>query len=487
MQNGIGTHAAMHAQTEEIGRYTVLHPLASGGMASLYLGYLSGEVGFKRLVALKVIHDHLLAEPEFVKMFIDEARLASRISHPNVALTIELGRVGRSHFIAMEYIPGERLLDVLRCGPLSPALAARILADAAAGLHAAHELRDSEGRLLNVVHRDVSPQNILISYEGAVKVVDFGIARARGSIHSSTGGMKGKFSYMSPEQCISPDRVDRRADLFALGIVLYECSTHRRLFRAESEPAVVRLVCEGPITPPSQLVPDFPPALEAIVLRALERDPDRRYQTALELHTDLERFIVGTGEPLSSATVAALMHERFAKEMAEKKRTLSEVEARRRRTRRRRQHRQTMAIAAGALLTLAFGVAMVVALWGAPPSGEPRPASAPTTSKPALREITISAVARPPGAIITLGGERVSNPGLLRRTATVGHADLVITAPGFLTVRRRVPLDVSGAYDVALEPEPRTADGGAPAPSRKKKRGSSGNLTDEDVLSNPYR
>jgi serine/threonine-protein kinase len=276
-------------------RYQLLHRFASGGMADLYLARLSGEEGFERIMAVKVIHSHLTQQPEFVKMFIDEARLASRISHPNVALTLDLGRVGPTHFIAMEYVDGESITSVLRRTRPPIPYSMRIISDAAAGLHAAHELRGLDGNPLGVVHRDVSPANILIAYDGTVKVVDFGVARARGSLHTTSGGFKGKFGYMSPEQFAAPQDVDRRTDIFALGVVLYEMTTWARLFKAETEAATVERVLHGEIPPPTRRVPGYPPALERIVTRALSRTPGGRQATAQELHEELEQAIAAIG------------------------------------------------------------------------------------------------------------------------------------------------------------------------------------------------
>jgi len=190
------------AGERQFGRYQLIYRFAAGGMASIFLGRFPGPDGFEKLVAIKRIHPHLTSLPQFVAMFKDEARLAARISHPNVVQVLELGQCNGAHFIAMEYVEGESLSALLRRARVPYAVAARIIADALSGLHAAHELRNAKGELLHLVHRDLSPSNILISYEGVVKVVDFGVARARGNLSvTDVGTIKGKFSYMSPEQC----------------------------------------------------------------------------------------------------------------------------------------------------------------------------------------------------------------------------------------------------------------------------------------------
>jgi serine/threonine-protein kinase len=314
------------AAEREFGRYLLICRLASGGMANLYLARLAGPDGFEKLVAIKRIHEHLSHETDFITMFADEARLVARISHPNVVQVLELGFHKSSYFIAMEYVEGESLGALLgREGPPF-AVCARIVANAAAGLHAAHQLRGRDGKLLGVVHRDVSPDNILVSYDGAVKVVDFGVAKARGNLYvTSIGTLKGKFSYMAPEQ-LKLDNIDCRADIFALGIVLHEITTRQHLFRAGSEQATMANVEKAPIPLPSRLVPGYPPALEAIVMRALERDPLARYQTAEAMQADLERYIVGTGNPVLSGAIADLMRRAFADRIEAKLALLRQLE-----------------------------------------------------------------------------------------------------------------------------------------------------------------
>jgi serine/threonine-protein kinase len=332
-----GTRSAIRRRVDELtmlpeearsfGRYTLLCRLGSGGMANLYLARLAGPEGFEKLVAIKRIHEHLGAETEFIKMFLDEARLAARITHPSVAQVLELGFLEGSHFIAMEYVEGESLAALMKRVKPSLPTCARIIAAAASGLHAAHELRDHEGHLLNVVHRDVSPTNILISYEGSVKVVDFGVARARSNLHTTDAGTrKGRLTYMAPEQA-TLEAVDRRADIFALGVMLWEITARKRLFKANSEQETLARVISAAVTPPSQVAPGYPPELEPIVMRALERDPALRYQTAEELQAALEHYIVGTGSPVLPSTLARLMHETFAERIDRKRALLRDAGA----------------------------------------------------------------------------------------------------------------------------------------------------------------
>jgi serine/threonine-protein kinase len=499
-------------QPRRFGRYQLLHRFATGGMADVYLARLTGEEGFERIMAVKVIHSHLSEQSEFVKMFIDEARLASRISHPNVALTLDLGRVGSTHFIAMEYVDGESITSLLRKTrpPLSYAM--RIISDAAAGLHAAHELRGLDGQLLGVVHRDVSPANILVAYDGTVKVVDFGVARARGSLHTTSGGFKGKFGYMSPEQFSAPETVDRRTDIFALGVVLYEMTTWSRLFKCSTEAETVERVLFREIPLPSSRVPDYPPDVERIVMRALSRDPAKRPASAQELHEELEQAIAAHGGPTPSSAIGKMMREVFAERIAEK-RLLLEQSARNEVTRETALEpeppstssvmlsasvvtfggkRRGVVLLAGAALLLLAGLGVV--LWFAlrPPASPSTPAAGSATprdaaasaargadrSPPTPKPITISAKATPAKATITLDGKPMTNPFELERPAGSGALELVIAAPGFQTQRFQVPLDRGGNWTVGLLPERRGAVK-AVVPTKKPGR--------KQFLENPYK
>jgi serine/threonine-protein kinase len=272
--------------------YEVLAHLKPGGMATLFLARRVGPSGFARPVAIKVVHPHLAEVPEFVRMFLDEARLSACIQHPNVVHVEELGEAFGSYFLAMEYVHGDSLATLLsslerveRRLPIECAVS--IAAAAAAGLHAAHETTSEDGSPLGIVHRDVSPQNVLVSIDGYVKVIDFGIAKARGSAtHTELGTLKGKLAYMSPEQARG-EPVDRRTDVYALGIVLWEMLTMRRLFSAPLEAAVLDAVMNPRVMPPSTTVPDLPAALDAVVLRALAAEPSERFATGAALQAAL--------------------------------------------------------------------------------------------------------------------------------------------------------------------------------------------------------
>jgi hypothetical protein len=302
-----------------LGRYQLITKLAVGGMAEVYLARHGELAGFRTLVVVKKVLPHLASQPEFISMFLDEARIASLLDHPNVVRIIEVGRADEEYFLAMELVQGKPLSSVIRRTMdrnehLSPKIGAWIVAQAAAGLHHAHGLTDAEGRSLGLVHRDVSPQNILVSFEGAVKVIDFGIARALGRLtDTAVGRIKGKFAYMAPEHGTG-DLVGPWTDIFALGVVLWESLCGRRLFARDNDLATMRAILEEPVPRPSTFV-KIPPALEVIVMKALARDPAKRFPSAEAMAQALERFTFQAGG-VSTGEVAGLMKDFFADDRA---------------------------------------------------------------------------------------------------------------------------------------------------------------------------
>ena len=323
-QGGRLSQSRMDDTVKRLGRFQIIGRLATGGMAEVYLA-LSGELpGYRTLLVVKRILPHLASNRQFIGMFLDEARLAALLDHPNVVRIIEVGHDGEEYFLAMELVQGKPLSAVLRKAarekrPPSPALSAYIIAQAASGLGYAHALTDGEGRPLGVVHRDVSPQNVLLSFEGAVKLIDFGVARAFGRVaHTSPGGLKGKIEYMSPEQA-SAEEVDHRADVFALGVVLWEVLTGRRLFRRETELATMRAILDDPIPRPSEIA-DVPAELDAVVMRALRKRRDARFASAHEMAQALERFAF-SNEGFSPLQVASYMKGLFAAEFLQWRKT----------------------------------------------------------------------------------------------------------------------------------------------------------------------
>jgi eukaryotic-like serine/threonine-protein kinase len=265
-------------------------------------------------------------------MFLNEARIAARLEHPNIVATYELGEVDGNYFISMEYLPGEDLSAIItgcQVGRMPIDIAAAMTQQAAQGLHYAHEARDGHGRSIGLVHRDVSPRNIFVTYHGVVKLLDFGVVRGPERQKSIPGVFKGKYGYCAPEQ-IEGRPVDRRTDVFCLGIALWECLTGARLFDAATDVATIDAVRSRPIEAPSVLRPDIPPELDAITLRALAREPDRRFKTASDMSEELDHFLVGMDERPTSKSVGRWMESIFGSERASLKKAISqggEVEA----------------------------------------------------------------------------------------------------------------------------------------------------------------
>lgn len=284
----------------KFGNYLLLKKIASGGMAELFLARQIGVMGFERIVAIKKILPHLTHDKEFVEMFINEAKLAAQITHPNVVQIYDFGFADGMYFIAMEFITGKSLAEILSKGLkakdfVSGRLAVYIISKIAAGLDFAYRGTTIGGTPLGIVHRDISPQNILIGYNGDVKLVDFGIAKAASSNHhTQTGILKGKLSYFSPEQAWGKS-VDHRSDIFSLGIVLYEMLTEKRLFKAENEIAIIEKIRKDEIQPPSLIKSVFSKTMDDILLKALARNPDDRFQNAGDFEEALTRFLNTSG------------------------------------------------------------------------------------------------------------------------------------------------------------------------------------------------
>ena len=299
-----------------LGKYEIIQPLAAGGMARIYLAKTTGLGAFERHVVLKVILPERAHEKAAVDMFLDEARLSASLNHQNVAQVFEVGEEGGIHYLAMEFVHGQDLRGFLgkasAKGMRVPIeLGLTIIAGAAAGLHHAHERRGPRGKSLNIVHRDVSPANVMLGYDGSIKVLDFGIAKANArSTNTEAGIIKGKFAYMSPEQCRGKD-IDRRSDVFALGIVLYETTTQHRAFRAENDFDTMHRIVNGEVTLPRRLVNGYPPELEEIVMKALATDVKERYQSAAALLEDIELFASKARFQLSTTAVGRTMRELF--------------------------------------------------------------------------------------------------------------------------------------------------------------------------------
>jgi serine/threonine-protein kinase len=411
--------ASPGAAAAYLGRYRIVSEIGLGGMASVHLARLDGPGGFQKWVAVKRIHDHLAEDEAFITMFLDEARVLARISHPNVATVLELGLDDGAYWFAMEYLHGEVLRELMhrneQAGTRIPLeIACRIVIDAAEGLHAAHELRGDNGELLGLVHRDVSPHNIFVCYDGTTKIVDFGIAKFRSRVSSTNAGqLKGKLAYMSPEQ-LNGQPLDRRADVFSLGVVLWELTTGKRLFRVDSDLETFSKVYECVVPEPTEVVDDYPPDLEAIVLSALARPRDERFDTARALSRALQTFAQKRGWFVGNDDVA-----RYVRDVV------------RDRVDQREAHLRSAREPTDAMM-----VSPLAAATGDDPRPTPRPAAgavpsppAPVTRSPTGATAPWDAGAEgavfiktpeppPPGSVVSLE-VRLADRTILRRTARV--------------------------------------------------------------------
>lgn len=319
-------------QPIRFGSYYLLEKVASGGMAEVYRAKSFGVEGFERLVAVKTILPSIAANTEFIRMFVDEAKLAGQLSHSNIAQIYDLGRVDDTYFIAMEFVSGHDLKEIwerLRASDarLPLELACYVLTRVCEGLEYAHNKSDPMGTPLHIVHRDVSPQNVIISYEGEVKVIDFGVAKAASSsTETRVGILKGKLSYMSPEQ-VRGLALDRRSDTFAAGIVLYEMLTGERLFLGDTDFETLEKIRKVEVAPPSLYNRSIPRELEDIILTALQKNPNQRYQSAHELQQALQAFMYANGMRVSQRDISAWMAETFASDLATERTRLERFQA----------------------------------------------------------------------------------------------------------------------------------------------------------------
>lgn len=435
--------ATLHAPGQRLGRYELLGEIASGGMATVFLARALGARGFSRLLAVKRMHPHLITDPEFVGMFLDEARLSARIRHPNVVAVLDV-ETSPDLYLVMEYVEGDRLSGLIRVVapprgagmPLGPAL--KMLCDVLEGLHAAHELLDDQGAPLHLVHRDVSPQNILVGADGVARITDFGIAKAESrAVATREGVLKGKISYMAPEQLNAPELVDRRVDVWAMGVVAWETLVGRRLFRGEVEVELLGQLLHSELRPPSAFRPEVSKELDAAVMGALERDVHKRFPTARAFGEALDRAAQRTGGLPGTRAVAELVQELVGPQLTEARQRL----------------RATIA-ALDAMPELQTPAAL-----GITPHAAPRPASLPTPP-PSTAPIAPAPVAtrglRPPVLAALLGG------GALLAMATGAALSILRTpAPAQLAHPATVP---AAPAPVLLAPPPPPVVASPPPP-----------------------
>jgi serine/threonine-protein kinase len=312
----------------KLGRYELITRIGQGGMAEVQLALQRGPAGFEKLVVVKLVHGELATQKAFVDMLLDEARVAALVKHPNVVDIYDLGEADGKYFIAMEYLEGEPLLSVLRAGREGKRLDAlstgRLIADTADGLDAAHELRNMAGERIELVHHDISLGNIVVLYNGSVKLVDFGVAKATSAATGSSGKVQGKFSYMAPEK-LKGSTGDRRSDIFSLGCVLWEALTLKRLFRGGNDAETMKQVLELAVQPPSKVNSDVPVEYDEIVMRSLDRDPAKRQQTAKQFANELEELLRKSGYGAKNDRISKYMQETFKDHIDARKKLVQEV------------------------------------------------------------------------------------------------------------------------------------------------------------------
>ncbi len=311
-----------------VGRYALYDKLASGGMASVHVARILGDAGFSRTVAIKRLHPQYASDPDFAAMFVDEARLAARIRHPNVVPTLDVVSEAGELFLVMDYVEGEALSQLLRLAfargeSVSVDIAVGVIAGALHGLHAAHEAKNEQGEPLGIVHRDVSPQNIMVGTDGIPRVLDFGVAKAMGQLHTTREGqVKGKLAYLAPEQIQGGHTLTRQVDVFAAGVVLWETLCGERLFAGDNEGATIERVLRHEIPLPSKSNPKVPRAIDTVVMRALERDVTKRFATAQDMADALESAVTPASARRIGDWAKSVAGERIAKRAA----SISDVE-----------------------------------------------------------------------------------------------------------------------------------------------------------------
>jgi serine/threonine-protein kinase len=381
--------------SSRVGKYHYIAALAQGGMADVYLAVMRGPIDISKIVVVKEMRRELTEDPDFVGMFLDEARLAARLNHPNVVQTYEVGCEDQRYFLAMEYLDGIPYVRILRMRervPVPFAIHARILCDTLAGLHYAHELADFDGTPLHVVHRDVSPQNVLVTFGGGVKVVDFGIAKATIAAERRAGDIKGKLAYMAPEQ-LRTFEVDRRADIFCVGIMLWEAITRKRIWGTQGKPSIPQLLGEE-IPDVRSVRKEVPERLARICSRALARDPAERYATAAEMERDLDDYLVHSRQQTSAREVGVFLAEKFTDE---RERLRVAIDVQLRKLKNLPQHEDEEEEERTLALALAAPPPMLVphpAPSDAPISSSAALPSAPPSSNPSVNQSSMSGVRR---------------------------------------------------------------------------------------------
>ena len=487
------------------GKYQLVERLGRGGMAEVWKAKMVGPAGFQRTLVVKRILPHLVEDEHFVQMFMAEARLSARLNHANIVQVYELGDVDGEYYLAMEYVRGRDLVNVMRAqllkGRPDPGLGAYVVREVCRALHYAHALTDDNGAQLRLIHRDVSPSNVMLSFDGAVKLLDFGIAKAlaeAGENQTQTGTLKGKFGYMAPEQ-VEGKEFDHRSDLFAAGIVMHEALTGRRLFKGQGDLQTIAMVREAKVEPPSVLNPDVTPELDRICLKALARNADDRYQSCEEMAFDLDQVVhaIHWGSERLKTTLGDL----FADEPSHTgivRANDGNASGLTIGTLRKHERRRVAAIVAACAVTGCGLAWLIAAKTRHPPEAPPAPIGAPVElpRPPAViepvqeahKEVRVRITSKPTGADVQLEAnvdgpeERGRTPFTVLLPRSFTPRKLVLRAKGYRTAEDELSPESDSSVQLALVPEsaPRSATVKRTASRKKPPRSDlkSGDLAD---------
>jgi serine/threonine protein kinase len=442
-------------------KYLLLDRISAGGMSEVYRANAVGPDGFARAVAIKRILPHLSSDGNFTTMFIDEAKISARLHHPSICQIYDFGRIEDAYFLAMEHVEGQSLREIKRRFEerkikVPQALVLCILSELCDALDYAHNLTERDGRPLGIVHRDIKPRNVLISYQGEVKLIDFGIAKASHRLSATRGSIKGTFSYMAPEQVTSGCEVDHRADIFAVGLILHELLTGQRVYPRGADPSMIDVVREARIQPPSTIRRSITGKMDEIVMRAVAPDRAQRYQRASELKADIEAFRLYWGQLYSRTDIASMMEELFAREIEqsrarEARRTAMELPS---------AQDNTITFATESVLDPSVGASgnkLYATISGEPPGSVTLSPPTTTTAPPARRIWVVLAVglfalmggvAAAAYAVGVIQGDRPAAdqalPATLQIASTPDGARVTVRREGQILVQARTPLTVGG-------------------------------------------
>lgn len=479
---------------QRVDRYELMGEIASGGMATVYLARLTGMGGFQRFVAMKRLHPHLATEKEFVEMFLDEARIAARIHHPNVVPILEVGASPVGYYLVMEYVEGDTLARLLaraasRGNKVPTSISLRIAIDMLSGLHAAHELHDDQNQPVNLVHRDVSPQNVLVGQDGIARITDFGVARAASRLTATrVGQLKGKIAYMAPEQATGSEEIDRRADVFSAGVVVWEALAQKRLFKAENEAATLSRVIAEPVPLLAQIAPHVSKEVSGVVMRSLDRDRDKRYATCAAFADALEAAAALKDKVASPRELAAYVNEVMGEEIAQQRDNVRAWLA----------HAEPSNVAAAplppGLLPFSSVSAAAISLPGSVElshSGASRSLSAVVPPRRSRAPLILGGLLF--AVVVAIGGFVVARSGSSRQVASAGATDHPAVSPSPKPAEEPTPTQSASSAALppptepsalAAQPAPRpVGHATAKQPPRQRKKKPS----DDVDLRNPYR